>query len=180
MRRWCCTQRQPGDNSALQLLLSDFTDFRFPPIVDPPARLAVSTPGLKDFLADYLGGVSTPRRETSVNRPGMAALRGYLASGEAVAFLGPGASVPLYPQADRLVEELVHAASGRMGAQEAATCQALARDSSDEAVEVVRQTLGTGVYREVLRDVLRARTDPESGRSWTPVQELVCRCPLKR
>ena len=43
----------------------------------------------------------------------------------------------------------------------------------------MRQTLGTGVYREVLRDVLRARTDPESGRSWTPVQELVCRCPFK-
>ncbi len=34
-------------------------------------------------------------------------------------------------------------------------------------------------YREVLRQVLRARTDPETGRSWTPVQELVCRCAFK-
>ena len=31
----------------------------------------------------------------------------------------------------------------------------------------------------VLRQVLRVRTDPETGRSWTPVQELVCRCGFK-
>ena len=46
-------------------------------------------------------------------------------------------------------------------------------------MEIVRRGLGPGVYREVLRQVLRARTDPESGRSWTPVQELVCRCAFK-
>ena len=38
---------------------------------------------------------------------------------------------------------------------------------------------GRGVFREVLRQVLRARADPESGRSWTAVQELVCRCAFK-
>ena len=43
-------------------------------------------------------------------------------------------------------------------------------------MEIVRRGLGLGVFREVLRQVLRARTDPESGRSWTAVQELVCRC----
>ena len=46
-------------------------------------------------------------------------------------------------------------------------------------MEIVRRGLGPGVYREVLRQVLRVRTDPESGRSWTPVQELVCRCAFK-
>ena len=46
-------------------------------------------------------------------------------------------------------------------------------------VEIVRARLGTAMYREVLRKVLRVRTDPETGRSWTPVQELVCRCAFK-
>ena len=46
-------------------------------------------------------------------------------------------------------------------------------------MEIVRRTLGAGVYREVLRQVLRVRTDPETGRSWTPVHELVCRCAFK-
>lgn len=55
----------------------------------------------------------------------------------------------------------------------------LARESPEEVVEIVRRTLGTSVYREVLRQALRVRTDPESGRSWTPVQELVCRCAFK-
>lgn len=46
-------------------------------------------------------------------------------------------------------------------------------------MEIVRQKLEVPGYREVLREVLRARTDPETGRSWTPVQELVCRCAFR-
>ena len=46
-------------------------------------------------------------------------------------------------------------------------------------MEIVRQQLGAASYREVLREVLRARVDPETGRSWTAVQELVCRCAFK-
>jgi len=114
-----------------------------------------------------------------VNGPGLAALRGYLASGEAVAFLGAGVSAPLYPLWNGLIGELVGAAADRMTEQQAATCQALAKESPEEVVEIVRATLGAGVYREVVRQVLRARADPESGRSWTAVQELVCRCAFK-
>ncbi|HEV3290078.1 MAG TPA: SIR2 family protein, partial [Streptosporangiaceae bacterium] len=55
----------------------------------------------------------------------------------------------------------------------------LARESPEEVVEIVRRSLGPGAYREVLRQVLRMRTDPETGRSWTPVQELICRCAFK-
>jgi tetratricopeptide (TPR) repeat protein len=111
-----------------------------------------------------------------VNGPGLSALREYLASGQAVAFLGAGVSAPLYPLWTGLIGDLVDAAAGRMSADEAATCRALARDSPEEVVEIIRQQLGVPSYREVLRQVLRARTDPETGRSWTPVQELVCRC----
>ena len=135
----------------------------------------------EDLPADYLAGLPEPQRQelARVNGPGLTALRGYLKSGEAVAFLGAGVSAPLYPLWDELIGELVDAASGRLTGKEAATCRALARGSPEEVVEIVRRGLGAGAYREVLREVLRARTDPESGRSWTPVQELVCRCAFK-
>jgi tetratricopeptide (TPR) repeat protein len=114
-----------------------------------------------------------------VNGPGLAKLREYLAAGEAVAFLGAGASAPLYPLWTELIGQLVAATADRLTESQAATCQALAVASPEEVVEIVRRYLGPVGYREVLREVLRARTDPASGRSWTPVQELVCRCAFK-
>jgi tetratricopeptide (TPR) repeat protein len=116
---------------------------------------------------------------TRVNEPGLSALREYLTSGQAVAFLGAGVSAPLYPLWVGLIGDLVDAAAGRMSEEEAVTCRALATESPEEVVEIIRQQLGVPAYREVLRQVLRARTDPETGRSWTPVQELVCRCGFK-
>jgi hypothetical protein len=68
-----------------------------------------------DLVADYLGGLPSAMAEelARVNGPGLAALRGYLASGAAVAFLGAGVSAPLYPLWDGLIGELIDAASGR-------------------------------------------------------------------
>lgn len=134
-----------------------------------------------DLSADYLAGLPATQREelARVNGAGLAALRRYLSSGQAVAFLGAGVSAPLYPLWDALIGELVDEAAGRLDEQEAATCRVLARDSPEEVTEIVRASLGAAVYREVLREVLRVRTDPQTGRSWTPVQELVCRCAFK-
>jgi SIR2-like protein len=128
--------------------------------------------------AGYLSGLSPEQAAelARVNAPGLTALREYLASGQAVAFLGAGVSAPLYPLWDGLISELVEAAGPRLTEKEAATCRALARESPESVVEIVRQRLGVASYREVLREVLRVRVDPESGRSWTAVQELVCRC----
>jgi hypothetical protein len=129
----------------------------------------------------YLSGLPKDQQDelTRVNAPGLAALREYLSSGGAMAFLGAGVSRPLYPLWDGLIGELVDAAADRLTPKEAATCRALAHDSPEAVVEIVRRGLGPGVFREVLRRVLQVRTDPRSGRSWTPVQELVCRCPFK-
>jgi hypothetical protein len=46
----------------------------------------------RDPVAGYLDGLPSARAEelARVNGPGLAALRGYLKSGTAVAFLGPG------------------------------------------------------------------------------------------
>jgi tetratricopeptide (TPR) repeat protein len=106
-------------------------------------------------------------------------LRRHLDSGEAIAFLGAGASAPLYPMWDGLIQKLLDATTGRLSPEEAATCRVLASQSPEEVVEIVRQSLGAGAYREVLREVLHPQVDSESGRSWTPVQELVCRCAFK-
>jgi len=135
----------------------------------------------RDPVGDYLVGLPPERAAelARVNESGLAALRGYLESGAAVAFLGAGASAPLYPLWNGLIGELIDAAAGRLTHAEAETCRALASSNPESVVEIVRRGLGPGVYREVLREVLRVRTDPETGRSWTPVQELVCRCALK-
>jgi tetratricopeptide (TPR) repeat protein len=131
--------------------------------------------------ADYLAGLPADRRAglERVNAPGLAALRGYLASGDAVAFLGAGASAPLYPLWAGLIGELVDAAAGRLSEAEAATCRVLADSAPEEVVEIVRRSLGTASYHAVLRQVLRMRTDSVTGRSWTGVQELVCRCAFR-
>src|SRR5579871_4317671 len=129
----------------------------------------------------YLAGLPTDQRVglARVNAPGLAALRGYLESGEAVAFLGAGASAPQYPLWAGLIGELVDATAGQLSEGEAATCRALAGRAPEEVVEIVRRFLGGPLYHAVLREVLRVRTDPVTGRSWTPVQELVCRCAFR-
>lgn len=135
----------------------------------------------RDPVATYLDGLPPAQAAelARVNGPGLAALRGYLESGAAVAFLGAGVSAPLYPLWNGLIGELIDAAAGRLTEAEAETYRALAASNPESVVEIVRSRLSAGVYREVLREVLRVRTDPETGRSWTPVQELVCRCAFK-
>jgi tetratricopeptide (TPR) repeat protein len=130
----------------------------------------------------YLAGVApeSGRRLAEVNAAGDAALRKYLASGKAVAFLGAGASAPLYPLWQAVIAELIDAGVARgLGSEAAVTCRELAGDQPDAVVELLSQHLGTAQYREALRQVFRVRRDPESGRTWTPVQELVCRCPFR-
>ncbi|HET9255754.1 MAG TPA: SIR2 family protein [Pseudonocardiaceae bacterium] len=130
------------------------------------AYLANVTPGQARVLAD-------------VNAAGLDALREYLARGDAVAFLGAGASAPLYPMWSELIAELVDAAAHRLNPGQAQTCRALAGQSPEEVVEIVRRQLSDAEFREVLRATFRVRTDRESGRTWTPVHELVCRYAFK-
>jgi hypothetical protein len=126
----------------------------------------------------YLDGLPEAERSrlAPVNAPGLARLGEYLTSGEAVAFVGAGASAPLYPLWSALVDELVDEASSRMTDSVAATCRTLAATSPEEVVELVRQRLRPELYREVLRRVFRVRRDPDTGRTWTATHELVARC----
>lgn len=131
---------------------------------------------------EYLDGLAPDRADAlrAVNGPGLAALRTYLARGEAVAFLGAGASAPLHPPWTAVVGELIDAAVERgLSADAAATCRTLAGDRPDAVVEVLRRHLGAAQYQATLRAAFRVRRDPDTGRTWTPVHELVCRCPFQ-
>jgi tetratricopeptide (TPR) repeat protein len=149
-----------------------------PIAVGAPHRLGRDKFMRDGAAADYLSGLPSRAREelVRVNAQGLSALRGYLSTGSSVAFLGAGISAPLYPLWPELVCEIVDSASDKLRPWEAATCRSLATQSPEEVMEIVRQQLGPVAYRQVLREVLRTRTDPASGRSWTPSQELVCRC----
>src|SRR5690242_5952201 len=107
----------------------------------------------EDLTASYLAELPNAVQAalTRVNEAGLVALHGYLGSGQAVGFLGAGASVPLYPLWDGLIWELIDAASARLTSEQAATCRALARENPEAVVEIVRRSLSPGVYREVLR-----------------------------
>ncbi|WP_312034166.1 SIR2 family protein [Actinoplanes sp. TBRC 11911] len=115
-----------------------------------------------------------------VNAAGLDALRRYLDGGDAVAFLGAGVSAPLYPLWTAVIGDLVDVASARgLSDETAATIRAVAAQRPDTAVALVRQHLGAHRYQAALRDVFRVRHDEESGRTWTPTHELVCRCPFQ-
>jgi hypothetical protein len=135
-----------------------------------------------DHPATYLAGVTPEQAEqlAAVNKAGLAALQSYLDAGEAVAFLGAGTSAPLYPLWTGVIAELIDTAIDQgLSEDAAATCRALAGDRPDSVVELLRGHLGVAQYQTALRAVFRVRRDPDSGRTWTPAQELVCRCPFK-
>jgi hypothetical protein len=92
----------------------------------------------EDLGDGYLSGLPEDQRDelTRVNAASFTALREYLASGQTVAFLGAGASRPLYPLWDGLIGELVDAAADRLNPKEQATCRALARDNADAALRL--------------------------------------------
>ena len=135
--------------------------------------------GIDTSHHSYLDGLSadTATRLDTVNRRGLAALQGYLASRKAVAVLGMGASAPLYPKWDRLLSDLIDAAASLGLAQSAADiCRALVKSRPSSVVEAVRRRLGTPQYHAALREVFRVRRDPDTGRTWTAIHEIVCRC----
>jgi hypothetical protein len=126
----------------------------------------------------YLDGLAEADRSrlAEVNESGHSALADYLAAGGAVAFLGAGASAPLYPLWSGVITEMVDAARGELGDQAVKTCLAMADRNPDAVVELVRRRLGGARFRSVLRKTFRPRRDPVTGRTWTPLQELVARC----
>ena len=126
----------------------------------------------------YLEGLSrTDTHDLSrANEAGFESLRAHLAHGTAVAFLGAGASAPLYPPWQDLISELVDRAADHIDGRQAQTLRAIAASSPDAVVQIVRDGLTEASYRSVLHELFRPRHDPETSRSWTPLQEMIARC----
>ena len=81
----------------------------------------------------YLDGLSTGERNALLraNRTGVMRLQDALTDGEPVAFLGAGASAPLYPLWSGVIEEPVEIASDRLSEPEVTTCRTLAARNPD-------------------------------------------------
>jgi hypothetical protein len=131
-----------------------------------------------DAPSRYLADLTEEQQKTlqRVNRRGLSDLRTYLDAGNAVAFLGAGASAPLYRLWAALISEFVECASDLLTEEQAATCRIMAKSQPDAAAEVLRQQIGPTEYREALWKLFRVRRDPDTGRTWTPTHEFVVRC----
>ena len=131
-----------------------------------------------DAPAKYLAGLPEDQqaRLQRFNRHGLSELQTYLASGKAVAFLGAGASAPLYQLWAEMIWEFVEYALDVLTEQEAATFRAQSTRQPDVVVELIRQRIGPPEFNELLWNFFRARHDPRTGKSWTLTHELVARC----
>jgi hypothetical protein len=132
--------------------------------------------------ASYLHGLTkkTAAVLARANGPGISAMRTYLQSGEAVAFLGAGVSAPLYPLWSGAIAGLIDLAAERgLSAEVARTCRSIAAARPDSAVEALARALGTPQYQAILHDLFSSKRDAATGRTWTDLHELVCRCGFK-
>lgn len=134
-----------------------------------------------DVPANYLAGLAEDQHETleRANSRGLADLREYLKAGNAVAFLGAGASAPLYRLWPRTIAALVAAASDVLSQDEERSCHELADDHPDCVVDFIRNRLGTAEFQATLFSLFGPRADEETGKTWTLIHELVARSNFK-
>ncbi|MEV6299131.1 trypsin-like peptidase domain-containing protein [Actinoplanes sp. NPDC051861] len=137
----------------------------------------------RPFPDGYLTGLTAADAAAlrKVNRAGLAALRRYLRTGNLVAVLGPRTAMPLYPARRQTVADLVEGAVEHgLDEQAAAECRAFVESARpDQAIARVRELLDLDSYQAVVREAMRPRRNPDTGRTWTPIQELICRWALR-
>ncbi len=107
-------------------------------------------------------------------------LRAVVASGQAIALVGAGASAGLYPLWNELVGLLIDEAehSGLATEADRATWRRLAASSPQQVVRGVRDKLGAAVYGEVLRRLFGYRTGSD-GRTYTPLHAALLALPFR-
>jgi tetratricopeptide (TPR) repeat protein len=129
-------------------------------------------------MTGYLAGLPVAQQEPleRINRRGTDHLRKILTDGTAIAFLGAGASAPLYPLWNEVISELLDSSADVLPVEVLRTCKALAGNNPDAVVEIIRRHRGHTEYRELLRSTFRPRRDLVTGRTWTNVHEAVVRC----
>jgi tetratricopeptide (TPR) repeat protein len=117
---------------------------------------------------------SIPGNEHAFDR-----LRELVTSGEAIAFVGAGASAGLYPLWGELIRELVSQAASR-GATNADQKYWLQNfhNNPDVVIAGIKHTLGPGIYAELLREIFRPKAGLD-GRYFTPLHATLIQLPFR-
>jgi hypothetical protein len=114
---------------------------------------------------DVLGNASVRER-----------LRQLVREGQAVAFVGAGASAPLYPLWGTLLDQLIRASveKGLATADDVSVWRANAEKRPQQVVRGLREKLGDGRLGNLLADLFRTQRGPD-GRTFTPVHGALLR-----
>lgn len=114
------------------------------------------------------------------NKHGFERLQDLLQDGQAISFVGAGASAGLYPLWGELITNLATEAINRgrvYAAQHDAWLSSQAR-YPDQVVHDIKHALGDGVYATVLNEMFRQRPGPD-GNCFTPTHAALLRLPFK-
>jgi hypothetical protein len=114
------------------------------------------------------------------NRPVFEALADSLRQRRSVAFVGAGASAPLYPLWGELLERLADFAVEKAKAEskDAARWKADTSSGPQQRVNVIVRKLGDNYYRDFLKATFSARLGSD-GKRYTPVQAALLRLPFR-
>lgn len=107
-------------------------------------------------------------------------LQEVLATKEAIAFVGAGASAGLYPLWDGLIRQLADEAVKRGSASDAdrVTWLRIATRNPQQAVRGIKDSLDRPVYRAVLARIFGYQTG-DDGKPFTPIQRLLLELPFQ-
>jgi len=109
------------------------------------------------------------------NRAVYERLQNLLADGSAIAFIGAGASFPLYPLWTELLNRLAGEAIARGLASSADNTAWLRMKNPVQAAAQIRRTLGDPLYEPFLHETFKDRVGSD-GRAYTPAQAALARC----
>jgi hypothetical protein len=114
------------------------------------------------------------------NRPVFETLVSILEAGKAIAFVGAGASAPMYPLWGKFIELLAdHAVNeGKAEDKDAKRWKADTTSNPQQRVNVILRKLGEPLYRNFLRVTFGPRKGPD-GRRYTATHAALLRLPFR-
>jgi hypothetical protein len=114
------------------------------------------------------------------NKAAYERLRDLLKQGDAIAFVGAGASAGLYPLWGGLIGKLIGTAvsHGRADAATAESWRGNLANYPDQVVRGIKGVLDNGTYAEAMRQIFRPQVDAEGNR-FTPTHGALLRLPFK-
>ena len=114
------------------------------------------------------------------NRPVFDALVSILEAGKAIAFVGAGASAPMYPLWGKFIELLAdHAVDeGKAEERDAKRWKADVASTPQQRVKVILLKLGEPLYRNFLRATFGPRKGPD-GRRYTATHAALLHVPFR-